>query len=160
MEQQKKLGLTLEIVFWLVTAILCIGILYPVFNNFNSFPFLGQNILAIVVFITYTRYIFLWQHTLFAKSYVVRIFFLVTAIPLVFYLIQSMNVFQSNLDDSGYDAFMELLKNPLTDDRKAGLLQYIRSEFVFFCTGAAVAGVVLPLRMIMSFWRTKNNKGV
>lgn len=160
MEQQKKLGITLEIVFWIMTAILCIGVLYPVFNNFNDFPYLWQNVLAIVVFVTYTRYIFLWKHTLFARSYVVRIFFLVTAIPLVFYLIQSMNGFQLHLDDNGYEAFMDLLKNPLSDDRKAGLLQYIRSEFVLFSVGAAIAGVVLPFRMIISFWRTKNTEGV
>lgn len=160
MEQQKKLGVTLEVVFWIVTVILCIGVLFPIFNNFNSFPFLWQNALAIIISVTYTRYIFLWKYTLFAKSYVIRIFFLVTTIPLVFYLIQSMNGFQTYLDDNGYDAFMELLKKPLSDDRKVGLLQYIRSEFIFFSTAAAIAGVVLPFRMIMSFWRTKNNKGV
>lgn len=160
MEQQKKLGVTLEIVFWVVTAILCVGILYPIYNNFNDFPFLWQNALAIVIFVTYTRYVFLWQYALFAKSNVVRILFLVTAIPLVFYLIQNINGFQSHLDNNGYDAFMELLKEPLSDNQRTGLLQYIRSEFVFFSTGAAIAGVLLPLRMIMSFWRTKNNKGV
>lgn len=160
MEQQKKLGITLELIFWIVTAILCVGILYPIFNNFNNFPFLWQNTLAIVILVTYTRYTFLWRYTLFAKSTVIRLIFLVTAIPLVFYLIQNMNGFQSYLDDYGYDAFMEILKKPLTDDQKVGLLQYIRSEFVFFSTGAAIVGIVLPLRMILSFWRTKNNEGV
>jgi hypothetical protein len=71
-----------------------------------------------------------------------------------------MNNFQTYLDNSGYDAFMELLKKPLSDDERTGLLQYIRSEFVFFSTGATIAGIILPLRMIISFWRTKNNKGV
>jgi hypothetical protein len=75
-------------------------------------------------------------------------------------MIQNMNVFQSYLDDYGYDAFMDLLKSPLSNDRKEGLLQYIRSEFVFFSIGAISAAIVLPVRMIISIWRTNNNKGV
>jgi hypothetical protein len=71
-----------------------------------------------------------------------------------------MNGFQSYLDDYGYDAFMDLSKRELSDGAKAELLQYIKSEFLFFNTGAVISGIFLPLRMIMSFWRTKNNKGV
>ena len=160
MEQQKKLSVTLEIIFWIVTVILCIGVLYPIHNNLNDFPFLWTNSIAIIVFVTYTRYVFLWQYTLFSKSTIVRIAFIVAAIPLVFYLIQNMNRFQTYLDDNGYDAFMDLSKKLLSDSEKAELLQYIRSEFIFFSTGAVVSGILLPLRMIISFWRTKNNKGV
>lgn len=160
MEQQKKLSVTLEIIFWIVTVILCIGVLYPIHNNFNNFPFLGKNVLAIIVFVSYTRYVFLWQYTLFATSTAIRIAFIITAIPLVFYLIQNMNGFQSYLDDYGYDAFMDLSKRELSDGAKAELLQYIKSEFLFFNTGAVISGIFLPIRMIMSFWRTKNNKGV
>lgn len=160
MEQQKKLSVTLEIIFWIVTVILCIGVLYPIHSSLNSFPFMWTNSIAIIVFVTYTRYVFLWQYTLFSRSTIVRIIFIVAAIPLVFYLIQNMNSFQSYLDDSGYDAFMDLSKRLLSDSEKTELLQYIRSEFIFFSTGAVVAGVLMPLRMIISFWRTKNNKGV
>jgi len=160
MEQQRKLSLTLELVFWVLTAIITIGVLYPVITNFNSFPFLLENILIIVVFITYTRYLFLWKHTLFSRSNIVRTLILLGAIPLVFYMVQNLNSFQTYLDDYGYDAFMELLKEPLSTDRKTSLLKYIRSEFVFFSTGAIIAGVLLPIRMIISFWRTKNKKTV
>ncbi|MFT6148533.1 MAG: hypothetical protein ACJAUH_001215 [Saprospiraceae bacterium] len=160
MEQQKKLSLTLELVFWVVTAIIALGVLRPISVNFTDFPFLWHNILIIVVFITYTRYTFLWRHTLLAKSYAFRFLILLGTIPLVFFMIQNMNVFQSYLDDYGYDAFMDLLKSPLSNDRKEGLLQYIRSEFVFFSIGAISAAIVLPVRMIISIWRTNNNKGV
>lgn len=160
MEQQKKLSVTLEIVFWIVTVILCVGVLYPIHTKLDGFPFSWTNSIAIIVFVTYTRYAFLWQYTLFSKSTIIRIIFIVAAIPLVFYLIQNMNIFQSYLDDNGYDAFMDLSKNLLSDSEKTELLQYIRSEFIFFSTGAVVAGILLPLRMIISFWRTKNNKGV
>lgn len=160
MEQQKKLSLTLELVFWVVTAVITFGVLRPIFVNFTDFPFLWQNVLIIIISITYTRYLFLWKHTLFAKSNIVRALILLATIPLVFFMIQNLNGFQTHLDDSGYEAFMDLLKNSLSDERKKGLLHYIRSEFVFFSTAAIAAGVVLPIRIIMSLWRTKNNKGV
>ena len=85
---------------------------------------------------------------------------MIASIPLVFFLIQNTNSLQSYIDDYGYEAFMDLLKQPLSDERRLGLLEYIKSEFVFFSTGAVLAGVVLPIRMIISFWRTKNNEKV
>lgn len=160
MEQQKKLSLILELMFWGITAIVVFGVLRPILINFNDFPFLLQNILIIVVGINYTRYAFLWRHTIFAKSNIIRALILLGTIPLVFFMIQNLNGFQTYLDDGGYETFMDLLKNPLVDERKKGLLQYIRSEFVFFSVAAISAGVVFPIRIIVSFWRTKNNKGV
>lgn len=160
MEQQRKLSLTLELVFWVLTAIIAFGVLYQVFSNFNNFPFLLENILVIVVFVTYTRYLFLWKHTLFSRSNIVRTLILLSAIPLVFYMIQSLNGFQAHLDDYGYNAFMDSLKTPLSIDRKTSLLKYIRSEFVFFSTGAIIVAILLPIRMVISFWRTKNKTTV
>jgi len=160
MEQQRKLSLILELVFWVLTAVFTFGVLYQVFSNFNKFPFLLENILVIVVFITYTRYLFLWKHTLFSRSNIVRAIILLIAIPMVFFMIQNLNEFQSYLDDYGYDAFMDSLKAPLSTDKKTNLLKYIRSEFVFFSTGAVIAGVLLPVRMVISFWRTKNKETV
>lgn len=160
MEQQRKLSLILELVFWVLTAVFTFGVLYQVFSNFNKFPFLLENILVIVVFITYTRYLFLWKHTLFSRSNIVRTIILLIAIPMVFFMIQNLNEFQSYLDDYGYDAFMDSLKTPLSTDKKTNLLKYIRSEFVFFSTGAVIAGVLLPIRMVISFWRTKNKETV
>lgn len=160
MEQQKKSSYTLELIFWLITAVITFGVLLPILINFNSFPFLWRNILIIVIAINYTRYTFLWRHTIFAKSNIVRGLILLGTIPLVFFMIQSLNTFQTHLDDGGYDVFMDLLKNPLADEGKKGMLQYIRSEFVFFSVAAISAGVVMPIRIIISIWRTKNNKGV
>jgi hypothetical protein len=160
MEQQKKLSLILELVFWSITAIITFGVLRPILVNFNDFPFLLQNILIIVVAINYTRYAFLWRHTIFAKSNIIRALILLATIPLVFFMIQNLNGFQTHLDDGGYETFMDLLKNPLAGEQKKGLLQYIRSEFVFFSVAAIAAGIVMPIRIIISIWRTKNNKGV
>lgn len=160
MEEQKKLSIILEAVFLLITAVVIVGFLRPIVANYTNFPFLWRNVLAIIVFITYTRYLFLWKHTLFAKSNVVRGLIMVTSIPLVFFLVQNLNLFQSYLDDFGYDTFMELLKEPLSDERRFSLLKYIRSQYVFFSIGAIIASVVLPIRMIISFYRTKNDKGV
>jgi hypothetical protein len=158
MEQQRKLLLNLELLFWLVTVIITLGVLYPVFSNFDGFPFLWRNILVIVIFITYTRYTFLWQHTLLPKSNIFRAIILVATIPLMFRVIENMNGFQLYLDNEGYDAFMETLKKEISQERQVNLLNYIRSEFVFFSIGAVVSMIALPIRIIMSFWRTRNNR--
>ena len=158
MERQRKLLLNLELLFWLVTALIALGVLYPIFSTFNGFPFLWKNILVIVVFVTYTRYTFLWQHTLLPTSNIFRAAILLITIPLVFKMIENVNGFQLYLDNEGYDAFMSTLKTEISQERKINLLNYIRSEFVFFSTGAIVSALALPIRIIISFWRTRNNR--
>ncbi len=160
MEQQKKLLLTLELVFWVVTAVIAFGILRPIVVKIADFPFLWQNGFAIVIFVTYTRYAFLWKYNLLSNSLVTRLIFVFSSIPLVFYLVQNLNGFQGYIDDFGYDSFMNLLKKPIADLDKVSLLKYIRSEFVFFSTGAILSAILLTFRMIMSIWRSRNKKGV
>jgi hypothetical protein len=36
------------------------------------------------------------------------------------------------------------------------MTQYIRSEFLFFGVGSVIVSILLPFRMIISVWRTKN----
>ena len=59
MDQAKNLWLKMELIWWLVTLILVVAILYPILQNTNDYPFLTLNILYIVAFVTLSRHLFL-----------------------------------------------------------------------------------------------------
>ena len=66
MQDKSKLAGQLEFVWWLFTAILAAGIVYPILNRIDNYPFLLTNVVHVIIFITFTRYIFLLQYTFLA----------------------------------------------------------------------------------------------
>ena len=90
-----KLPLRLELFWWLFTAVVAIGVIYPIISSLNNFPFLFLNILYIVTFITVTRYLFLLKHTFLARSQAAKLVIIFLTLPFVFYLVQELNLFQT-----------------------------------------------------------------
>ncbi len=158
MDKNKRLQITLELIWWVVTLVVVVGVLFPINNAFKDYPFWATNILFIVVFITYTRYIFLLKHSLFAYYFPIKLVLVFVSLPLVFYMISSILDFQSFLDDEGQDALLQpfLLREQLSREAGTSLTNYVKNEMFFFAVGAIIAAMVLPIRMVVSIWRTKN----
>ena len=152
MNTQNKLIFRLEIIWWLVTIILVGGVLFPIFQAIEYYPFLWINVAFIVIFVTLARYIFLLKHTFLAKRQWVKFALTLLCLPLVFWLIGRINHFQTYLDEEGLESFLSILEL----ERQAALGSYIRNEMIFFGVGAIISAVIFPIRMIISFWRTRN----
>ncbi|MEL6926262.1 MAG: hypothetical protein AAFO94_19630 [Bacteroidota bacterium] len=152
MEPQSKLAFRLELIWWLVTAVIVAAVLLPILTSVQSYPFLVSNIVFIIVFITFTRYIFLLKHTFIAKRQIVKALFGLICIPILFYLINEINFFQTYLDEQGFDSFMQ----GLTLEKKDSLHRYIRSELLLFGVGSIIVAIILPVRMLISVWRLRN----
>lgn len=145
--------LTLELIWWVVTAIVTVLILLPILTNIGSeYPFYVANILFIVVFITFTRYIFLVKYTFFADLAWFKTILVFLPIPIFFYFIDSMYDFQRFLDEEGV---ISILGGVNADDQYS-LSKYVQYQKLFFGTGAILTLILLPIRMIMSIWRRKN----
>lgn len=144
----------LELLWWVVTAFIVGGVLFPIKSKLADYPFLVINIIFILVFITFTRYIFLLKHTFIAKQQILKAAIIFLCVPLLFYLISSLNYFQTYLDEEGIESLLEVIPY----DKRGNLDGFIRKEMIFFGVGSIVATALLPLRMLMSIWRT-HNKG-
>jgi hypothetical protein len=142
----------LEILWWIVTGIILVVVLYPIYHNLNAYPFWKSNIVFIVSFITLTRYIFLLPHTFLARRQILKIALVFLSIPAIFLLVQELNYFQTFLDEKGIEAVVGSL--PVEERRT--MVKYIRSEMLLFGVGSVISGVIFPFRMIMSVWRTRN----
>lgn len=152
-QQQKSLFIKLEVLWWVITGILTLGILYPIYTKVgNNYPFYFSNILFIVVFITFTRLIFLLKYSFLAGWEKVKIVLIVFTPILLFFLVNELNFFQTFLDEKGVENFIAQMS--IADQET--MRKYITAEMLLFGVGSLIASVVLPIRLLMSIWRARN----
>ncbi len=145
--------LKLEGIWWLITTVVVILLMTPIYTGLGmNYPFYPSNIAFIVVFITFTRYIFLLKYTFFSHIAWIKAILIFFPIPLFFYFMDSLYDFQRFLDEEGLISLM----GSMNVDQQYGLAKYIRYEKLFFGTGAMVTIIMLPIRMIVSIWRVRN----
>jgi hypothetical protein len=158
-KKQLFLKLQLEIILCLVTAIITFMVIYPILNNFVKFDFLYRNIIFVVIFVTYTRLIFLLKHSLISHVQWMKFVIIFVSIPLVFKLIEWIFNFQIFLQTEGLDSYNAYFKPGLSDKERQSLLTYMQREFLFFGVAATISAILLPFRMLISFWRVYNKTG-
>jgi glucan phosphoethanolaminetransferase (alkaline phosphatase superfamily) len=152
MEKQKKLQWGLELIWWVLTILIALGVIYPIWSETKDYPFYITNFIFVVASITFARYIFLLKHTFLAYRERIKLVLIFLMIPVVFLLIQEVSLFQNFLDENGYDPFIQ----NVTANRQRGLGRYIHSQMLFFGVGSVIAGVLFPLRLVLSIWRQRN----
>ena len=152
MNQKSTLTLKVELLWWLVTLWVIFGVMFPIYSKLDDYPFWVENIVFIVVFITFTRYIFLLKHTFLAYQQKLKVALFFIAMWLLFYLIDAINHFQTTIDEAGLEPIFQHL--PLVD--KTSLSHYVRNELTLFGVGSAIATIVFMFRMLISIWRVRN----
>ena len=151
-----KVSWLFEAIAWIATGLALLLILLPIIQNVPDFPFLYENIWAVILFITLMRYIFLLRATPFRRFAPVKIIFIFVAIPLIIFLLDGLSEFQFYLDEKGtYEMVSHLNIN-----KQIPLSNYIRSEMIFFSVGAIIGAALLPIRMIISLWRVRNRNRI
>ena len=145
-----KLKLGFELLWWVLTLIILVVVLLPVYFSTIGYPFWNTNIIFIISFITLTRYIFLLKHTFLARQQLIKVILFFLWFPFAFYLIQEINSFQTFLDEEGATAIVGNIPNA------ANMMIYVRSELLLFGVGSIIASLIFPFRIILSVWRNRN----
>jgi hypothetical protein len=152
MQKQIQLKFVLELLWWLITGLLMLVLLFPIYQTKSVYPFWQANVVFILVFITFTRYIFLLRHTFLAYFQAGKAILFVVCIPLFLYLLDEMSLFQVFLANIGLEeTFKDVPMNT-----QGGLVRYVKSEMLFFGTGSLIVCILFPVRLLISFWRTHN----
>ncbi|MEM1122593.1 MAG: hypothetical protein AAGJ18_19270 [Bacteroidota bacterium] len=153
MDQQQSLYIKLELLWWVITLLVTAGVLFPIYTKVgSSYPFYGSNILFVVVFITFTRLIFLLKHSFLANWEKIKVAMIALTPILLFYIGNEMNYFQTFLDEKGVENFIAQM--PI--EGQESMRKYITAEMLLFGTGSLIAAIVLPVRLLMSVWRARN----
>ncbi len=157
--KQRILKLQMEIIWWILTVIITFMLVYPIINNMVNYQFLYANIIFIVIFITYTRYLFQLKHTFLAYAQVVKFILIFATIPLVFKLVEFIFAYLDFLETEGLNTFDAYFRKGLSVEKRNQLLAYMSREFLFFGVASVIVAVVLPFRLLISFWRVYNKSG-
>ncbi len=152
MNKDTSLIVKLEVIWWVITAILLVAIIYPIYSKNEAFPFLLANSIFILAFVTLTRYIFLLKHTPLRHIQWLKVVLIVLCIPLAIYIIQELHAFERFADEIG----VQSLFTNLSEESLGGMVEYTKAEILFFGVGSLLATVVFPFRMLISYWRTHN----
>jgi hypothetical protein len=155
MEQRQRLSLLLELIWWIVTAVVVLAVLYPIHRAMYVWPYQTWNIVFIVVFITFSRYIFQLRHTFLARRQILKIAIILACFPLAFTLISGFNSFLSYIGDRTW----EPLTGHLPLAQREPIQDYIWGEMVFFGVGSIIVIPILAVRLFVSIW-TLHNRGV
>lgn len=149
----RRKTLQLEVSWWLFTASIAFLVILPILLNVKGYPFLWSNVAFIVAFITLTRYVFLLKYTWIARREAMKVIFFFLCIPILFFTIQEVNLFQTYLDENGVEA---LVGQQFPYTKRAALGKYVHSEMLLFGIGTVIAGIVFPFRLLISVWRGRN----
>jgi len=145
-------NIQLEIIWWMITLVVILLVMFPIWSEVGTdFRYNNSNIMAVFIFMVYTRLLFTLRHTYIANNSLMKIFFVILSIPLFVYFMNAINVFQTFVDENGDTALL-----PAYDDSVSQLTKYIRYEYLFFSVAAIMTVTMIPFRMILSLWRTRN----
>ena len=152
MDKKTALRLRLELIWWVITLIILGGVLFPIYKSEANYPFWLSNAIFIIASITIARYIFLLKHTFLANRQWVKVIVAVLSIPLFIYLLNDFSFFRAIADEIGLEEIFE----HLSLNGQSRMANYVRSEMLFFGAASIICSVLLPIRMVISFWRTYN----
>jgi len=145
----------LEVYFWLIVLMLILLIVTPIYLKIgNNYPFYISNIVAIFIFLTFTRIIFLLKYAPYARHKWFRLIMIFLPIPLFLYHIDTFFAFREFIEEEGVIKFFP----GSSDMSDYNFGKYIKSQYMFFLVSAIVTLFLMPIRMIISFWRTTNTK--
>ncbi|MDX1685712.1 MAG: hypothetical protein R3275_10790 [Saprospiraceae bacterium] len=152
MNELQRWRVYFEVSWWAFTIIVVSAILLPILIKIPDYPFLVGNILFIVVFLTFYRWIFLLKYSWFAKNKWIKLIIMFLALPVIIVLLEYFTDFQRYVDDYGLQNFM----SHLSYKEYRPLAAFIRFEMIFFGVGSIIATIMLAFRMIISIWRYRN----
>ena len=148
-----KNKILLEVVWWLFTAVIVFVVMYPIWSNYPSYRFNVINIVNIVVFVTFARYTFFLKYTFLASLQYAKIAFVLFTLAIVATLMTQIQNFNVWIDGGDPDVLLDSVKKVQS---RESLLNYIKSEYLFFVVGAIISAIFLSGRLLISVWRFRN----
>ena len=141
-----------ELIWWVITAVIVTVIMYPIWADFSIFKFNLTNTLFVACFVTFVRYAFFLKYTYLAhweKGKIMIVLFSIAIMGTLAFQIQDFNVWYDNGDP-------DILLKTVKASKREGLLEYIKTEFLFFAVAGIISVIFLAGRLLHSVWRLRN----
>ncbi len=155
-KKQLKLKIQLELVWWIFSAIVLLFVTYPIFSTIKSYDFWISNILFVLIFVTYSRHIFFLKHSFLAQQQVLKFVLIFASIPLIFKSVEWLFDYQHFIQTDGQEKLLKQFKEGYNFNEKLKTVNYISSQYMFFAVATVISAIILPFRLLISYWRVYN----
>jgi hypothetical protein len=152
--QKKNLYFVIEFLWWAITAVVTLAVLWPIWSAGIAWKFQTSNILFIVTLITFARHIFTLEYSLIAKKQVLKAGIMIAMVPYVFLLVSHLNGFQVYVEEHVW----EELTSHLDYASRKPIESYMWNEMLFFGAGSILSAIVLAVRLFRSIWKQYNSE--
>ena len=144
----------LELVWWLITALIVYMVMRPINKVIYQFEYETLNIVLVVLFITLARYTFLLKYTFLAKNQLLKAILLVACFLGFLLIIKEFTGFLTYVEEFTWEPITGHL--PTENGQRADMESYIWTEMILFHVGCILATLAFAGRLLMSIWRTHN----
>lgn len=155
MQRENVLHIALEVGVLLFAILACLGLLFPIWSVTNVYPFYLTNVIFIAVFIWGVRFLFGLEYSFLGQKQEWKIGLMLAVVPLLFFLISSLQEFMAYIEDATFDGITGHLPEPDREDSN----NYIWRLTLVTGVGAILASALLPIRLFISIWRQRNAPG-
>jgi heme/copper-type cytochrome/quinol oxidase subunit 2 len=155
-KKQLKLKIQLELLWWLFSTIILLFVTYPIFSSLKSYDFWISNILFVLIFVTYSRQIFFLKHSFLAQQQVLKFVLIFASIPLIFKSVEWLFDYQHFIQTDGQEKLLKQFREGYNFNEKLKTVNYISSQYMFFAVATIISAIVLPFRLLISYWRVHN----
>ncbi len=149
----------MELLWWVFTFLVAWVVVNPMWMPFVKYDFIYDCIFNVIIFITFARYVLFLKYTFLAKFQIGKFILIFACIPLGFYTIQEIFAYQDFLDNEGTAEFLDFFRPDIGTNALYEILDYTTQQILFFGVAAAISVIILPFRLLVSFWRVYNNTG-
>ena len=143
-----------EGLWWVISAIIALLVLLPVWRYHLQYPILFENILGIIVAIHITRFLFLHRFIPYMQGVRSKTAVLLTGIVLLIIMLRYFSGITTFVKDVG---FFEIFSH-IESGQILGLAKYMKTQLIFAYTAALTGLVVLPVVLLRSIWKQYNNR--
>jgi hypothetical protein len=149
--KENAFHLVKEVIWLIITAMVCCAILYPVTQKID-FLYYRINFAFIFITLTYFRWTLTLSSLPFFRPALVRFLVFAVNLSLFIFLMQQEQKLMIFIDDF-YTEDFGFPKVILYDHVKESLFKYLYGELVLFGTGSLIMIGIFNLRLLFSWWQ-------
>ena len=150
--QYVLLEIAKELLWWMLSAILALVVMYPLISTLHYKPIWLNGALLVVAF-TYFRYAVFLRTVWALRSKYVRVALVIFNINFFIFVLSRMQSFMHIYDSFSLDAMGTPIRAMKPEDVDP-LFRYFFDEINFTCVACLVLAAALSVRIIIAHWNT------
>lgn len=152
--QQRRNEWILELILWVITALIVLMVLMPVWTMHLKYPIIVENIFGIVLAFQVTRLLFLHPYVPYMKSVRSKVGVLLFGLLVLVFALRYFSGVVYFIKDVGFYPMF----SGMEAEAVWALERYMKSQLILSYTAALLGLILLPIVLIRVIWKQYNHR--